>query len=318
MEPPAFQIPSLSFSWNSEKSLFYISQLKRPSQGLLMKEQVSTPREPKVPAPERQKIIYGLWITPPRLPHSFSLNYPQGFKTFRVQSRQRHALHPTPSAPAPTAWGETEPRPMTQSYEEHLVRVFGGIEQDKETPLWSIQTAHCVMLRTSSDCGKAGSILLQLADHDRVSSDVYSWSKLPHGSESSPNSAALLTQVSVVLGMTWLVRMCLAITYKGQQLAVLRMRKIWVLSFKFTLVKRWLTQFFPNIFICILDFEGNILNMCEPLHSVFLALPPTETTAVTVINDLLIVQTQWSTSNLTSKKYMIQPLITPLSPSTAI
>ena len=30
---------------------------------------------------------------------------------------------------------------------------------------------------------------------------------------------------------------------------------------------------FANIFIFILDFEDNILNVCEPLHSVFLALP---------------------------------------------
>ena len=30
---------------------------------------------------------------------------------------------------------------MTQSYQEYFLNVFGGIEQDKETPLWSIQTA---------------------------------------------------------------------------------------------------------------------------------------------------------------------------------
>lgn len=115
-------------------------------------------------------------------------------------------------------------------------------------------------------------ILLQLADHDRVSSDVYSWSKLPHGSESSPNSAALLTQVSVVLGMTWLVRMCLAINLQGPTAGCAQNEKIWVLSFQVHTGKV-IDTVFPNIFICILDFEGNILNMCEPLHSVFLALP---------------------------------------------
>ena len=134
---------------------------------------------------------------------------------------------------------------MTQSYQEYLLNVFGGIEQDKETPLWSIQTAPlCDPLdKEWLWYGWIQSYHYQLGDHDRVSSDVYSWSRFSHGSESSPNSAALLTRVSVVLGMTWPVRMCLAITYKGQQLAVLGVRRSECWASKSTLV-RWLTQFF--------------------------------------------------------------------------
>ena len=69
------QIPSW-FSQNDKSFVFYFST-EEPFQGLLMKEQFLQQRESKVPAPERQKIIYGLWITPMASPTPFLLIIPK-------------------------------------------------------------------------------------------------------------------------------------------------------------------------------------------------------------------------------------------------
>lgn len=69
-------IPSW-FSRNDEKSFVLYFSTEEPFQGLLMKEQFLHQRESKVPAPERQQIIYGLWIIPTASPTPFLLIIPK-------------------------------------------------------------------------------------------------------------------------------------------------------------------------------------------------------------------------------------------------
>ena len=155
LEPPAFRSHHGFLEMISH--LFYFSQLKSLLKDFLWRNSFYTKGNPRFQLLRGRKLftVYGLL---PRLPPLLFSNYPQGFKTFRVQSRQRHAScilqhqHLQHEEKLnPDQWHRAT---------ENICSVFGGIEQDKETPLWSIQTAHCVTLRTSSDCGKAGSNLI--------------------------------------------------------------------------------------------------------------------------------------------------------------
>ena len=123
-------IPSW-FSRNDEQSFVLYFSPEEPFQGLLMKGQFLHQRESKVPAPERQKIIYGLWIIPTASPTPFLLIIPKVAKHsgFSLDKGMHPASYTISTCTYSTRrnWIQT----MTQSYREHLLRVFGGIEQDK-------------------------------------------------------------------------------------------------------------------------------------------------------------------------------------------